>query len=1258
MSVDILQHLPDDGRFKLLEEKCQQGIPDLEASFSVRLFPEGFSIGKPLERAKAAPPAYEAMGMLYPYNRTSERFLRALDGGWIPGDLLEDIPCKYVNGCIACEVLDYCVNAPSSTDTGLIFSPKSSMDVMPVVYKITLKPTTESIVKDVSLMVDETWTYKDLMEVESKILKTAWPELHLDPKSTSNQTEKKAMLRSGQKIFKHYRTNKGALMDRRLRLAASVKAMVKGGSLVNSKKIAFEVPPERLTGEANSDTVTTNSDVSTQSAVKSKTSGPMGSIAQFPLSPTSSMSGTWAGHEPTGITMEKQLSMLGRRDARDFRGVKLDTKKFKQDSPRLDKFPLHIDKSLLRSDHKTDQEQDIKPASMGHQDALELMKFETQLNSDQQRIEDSARMRDEKSGFGVDSGQSQHHDPQLSSQRLAQQDIERQSWQVLSPVGDRDSKQDDLLQRKKLLVMPQKPDDRVFQQSLVNDIPHMSSGMAQNVTTAVGASNNPALVSSSSSTLIQPKDQLQVSGTIAGVLGGPSDPMQQLPRRRTNSLPKNTASVAGVASPGSTINSGGMQNVNSPSTASMPSLASLKSEGLMVAGQRKELMDTFVALLSTAQRNGLPPKKRKVEPAPASDNKKTSPSWQLLLVALANTSSDDVKDPKGQRNMADSLVGGNVNVRKTRFLQFQRQIIQGSHYRRVRVRLVMCERGKDAMVEAVVQFGDDQDDEMLNSVPHHVLPTMANAHAADIFAKQFCALLEKEGFELVEDQVQPTMPRGNATAASAARPLPAGASTLGNSLGLLPSPRSLMNQHMSGMAAVSGMPGMPPMQPSSPSTLAATRMPPPGNASNRQMSATYLGQAGVNTSSKPLQLDGSASQLSAVQHPQQHQPSPHLQRAQQMVMPPQLAQLNYNSAQQINQQMVASQGQLQQFLQQRQQAQTSAFQRKLLGMGNLGPMGNLGGVGIPVSGGNQGGLGNMVGVNAMNNVVGMSGISNVSASMGSISGINNVGQLQGMVAMGQNTGLGSLIGRSGNITAALTSKTHLAQGRSGHPVGATNPTARENLTGLNAPNQVHVSAGLSMVGQSMSRVGRVVSTPIQRAAPVGSLGSPRVATSNMPAVAGQGMYLNPSQQVSSQQQFNLQQLSPLQQNGQQQAMNAPQLQLTQPQQVNTQVQQQNPQQQVNLQQPKNTQQALNPQIPLLSQTQQQQPQQQPQPQQLNPQGQINSASQQHNSVGGLGSLVGGPASPQLSSQNVGSVTSAAAVEPSITNGSAAPLSSG
>jgi len=30
--------------------------------------------------------------------------VQAIDGGWLPDDLLEEIPCKYINGCVVCEV--------------------------------------------------------------------------------------------------------------------------------------------------------------------------------------------------------------------------------------------------------------------------------------------------------------------------------------------------------------------------------------------------------------------------------------------------------------------------------------------------------------------------------------------------------------------------------------------------------------------------------------------------------------------------------------------------------------------------------------------------------------------------------------------------------------------------------------------------------------------------------------------------------------------------------------------------------------------------------------------------------------------------------------------------------------------------------------------------------------------------------------------------------------------------------------------------
>lgn len=1217
MSGDILVHLPHAAAFQI-PGNISQTISDLDASFSVRLFPDGFSIGKGTERWKEPPSAQEVMDMMYPYNRTSESFLRALDGGCIPGDLLEDIPCKYVNGCVVCEILDYRTNAPSSADT---LSSKSSMDWKPVVHKVTLRPTTESIVKDISSIVDETWTYRDLMEVESRILKTVWPSLNLDPKLTSKHTERNAMGISGHNIIKCCRTRKGALMDRRLRLAATAKATVKPGA-----------PQSKL--------VQTRTGLTIPSA-------------QFPPSPSSSMSGTPVtplGHEPSGFA----ASNLRKRVSRDSEDVKLDIKRPKQMDTSALKFDnksmtdqQHQDASNFQQHFDNENQHNAQPAlgcleqdpkvvsSADHESISEIMmnhptEFQKSTKLEQQRLEDPVKIGEEHQNLETD---------ELENQRLLQsfgklQDLPSQSLQVLSPLGDRDRKQDDLLQRKKPPPSPkmlQKPDGRLSTQPSASELCQMSPMSVQNVVPALGSSTNPVIVPPLTS-LNHPKQ------TQAAISGGP-DPMLSLQqstnsllRRRANSLPKTPTMTPAVASPGSTVTSGGMQSINSPSTANMPPVTAVRSEA---SGQSKDPIENLMALLSVAQSHGLPAKKRKAEQLP--DIKKTPPSWQLLLVALANPSSDDCKDPKRQRNMADSLVGGNVNVRKTRYLQFQRQIIQGPYLRRVRIRLVMCERGKDAMVEAVVQFGDDQDDEASNSVPHHVLPTMANAHAADLFAKQFCSLLEKDGFELVDDQVQPAMPRGNApmNAASTARPMQAGASTLGNSMGQLPSPRA-----MPPMASVGGMTGMPPMQPASPSSaLAPTRMPPPGNSSNR-MAAGYLGQIGVGTFSKPLQLDGNTSQLTAAQHQQQHQQA-HLQRAQQLVTPTQLAQLNatnHNSAQQINSQMVASQ----QFLQQQQhrhQSQTSAvLQRKLMGMG---PMGNLGGVGIPVSGGTQGGLGNMVGLNGINNIVSMAGMNNVSASMGGISSLGNSGQF---VAMGQNTGLGNLIGqplRPGNLNAAhlaaISSKAHLMPGRGGRPVGTANSTARnpvDNFSGMNTSNQVHMSTSLPMIGgQSLSRVGRVGLTGLQRA-PVTSMGSPKVPTSNMPTVPGQNFYLS-SQQLSAQQQLNLQQLNP----SNQPQLNTQQSQLPTPQ-VNLQLQQQphsNPQQQLTPQQPKNSQ-PLNPQPSLNSP---------PQQQQMNPQSQINPASQQVNSqqlnnqqivVGGLGSLVGGPGSPQLSSQNLGSVT--------------------
>jgi hypothetical protein len=50
---------------------------------------------------------------------------------------------------------------------------------------------------------------------------------------------------------------------------------------------------------------------------------------------------------------------------------------------------------------------------------------------------------------------------------------------------------------------------------------------------------------------------------------------------------------------------------------------------------------------------------------------------------------------------------------------------------RNRVRLVMCERGEGGMVEAVVQFGDDQDVDSSNFIDHEFLPLLPNTVSED-----------------------------------------------------------------------------------------------------------------------------------------------------------------------------------------------------------------------------------------------------------------------------------------------------------------------------------------------------------------------------------------------------------------------------------------------------------------------------------------------------------------------------------------------
>ncbi|KAM3693433.1 hypothetical protein ACJW31_08G166500 [Castanea mollissima] len=143
---------------------------DLEVSFSLNLFPNGFSIGKATELFNDEPKQW------HPYDRASETLFSAIEYGRLPGDLFDDIPCKYVNGALLCEIRDYRNLLTQKGGTA------ASMENSPIVHKVLLRMCMEQVVKDISLISEDSWTYEDLLKIESRILKSLQPDLHLNPK--------------------------------------------------------------------------------------------------------------------------------------------------------------------------------------------------------------------------------------------------------------------------------------------------------------------------------------------------------------------------------------------------------------------------------------------------------------------------------------------------------------------------------------------------------------------------------------------------------------------------------------------------------------------------------------------------------------------------------------------------------------------------------------------------------------------------------------------------------------------------------------------------------------------------------------------------------------------------------------------------------------------------------------------------------------------------------------------------------------------
>lgn len=678
---------------------------------------------------------------------------------------------------------------------------------------------------------------------------------------------------------------------------------------------------------------------------------------------------------------------------------------------------------------------------------------------------------------------------------------------------------------------------------------------------------------------------------------------QAAAKRRSNSLPK-TPVISGVGSPASVGNMSVPLNANSPSVGTPP-----------FADQ--SMIERFSKIEMVTARHQLNLKKSKVNDYPI--RKSSTYSAHHLATHLANSSiNDDLKDDACPRKMSKSLIGGSLNACKRRVLTFMLQDRtpqgMGSYIPRLRSRVILSEKPNDGTVAITYE---DIDDGVFLAI-EDCLPTLPNTLSADLLADQLSSLMVHEGYDLIEDiiQLRPTRmnPSQNSQSNAAGHPHSNPVAEIQNYGEAFPGQTSNEVPKPSGSGNAS-------LLNSSHSLLGNARMLPPGNPQAMQMSQGIL--AGVSLPTRPQQVEAQASMQQ--QQQQQQQPQPSQQQNQQNLIQPQhqqfqrsmmlgtnpLSHLNaigQNSNVQLGTNMV-NKSSIPLHLLQQQQQQHSQLQRKMM-MGAVG-MGSMNNnmVGL-------GSLGSSMGVGATRGIGG----TGLQAPMGSIPAMGNAGQnpMNLTQASSFNNTLSQQF-RAGTLTPAQAQayKYRMAQNR-----GMLGAASQSTITGIPGARQMHPSsAGLSMLGQTLNRASL---TPMQRA--VVPMGPPKL----MPGI---NPYMNQQQQQQLQQQIQQQQQMQQQQQQQQQ----PQQQQLQPQQL-----QQHPETTTPLQAVVSPQQVGSPSTMGVQQLNHQQQQQQTaSPQQMN---QRTPMSPQQMSSGTIHALSAGnpevcPASPQLSSQTLGSVSS-------------------
>ncbi|KAF8099518.1 hypothetical protein N665_0242s0005 [Sinapis alba] len=1243
----------------LLQPSLPDISPEHEVSFVLSLYPNGYSLGNPSEAVQQTS-FRDAPKALHPYDRAAETLLSAIEAGRLPSDILEDIPCKFVDGAVICEVHDYRKRTPEQAS--------------PVINKVRLKMSLENVVKDIPSMSDSSWTYGDLMEVESRILKAIQPELCLDPvprldrlsknpvtakldlsvstlrrKRLMQMTEATAMSLNknhGKKVcidrlpesservnmpghlLMHQTHNNQAIQNPGANMLAGLRNQTLQDASTSSLPL---VPPQqqRFMGTGNirnmQDQGSNSVSVSGASPGGLDAMLPYGSDTMNPGASFQRKRQSQEGQEPSmpGSNKRTRVSHIGphgvpqqqlgqRVDGIQGTDTNWKNPLLQQDllgrssqypNPSIQRFSPQQIEGVMNQEGGPMQFPASQPGTMRYTSKEEP--FETG------KID--GNIRNDMPGVGSDAN---NLDPRMQSRMphngLLRSNFSQTSWNVNSGQKiEKDLRKEEQFSRRISAQSPRLSAGAQPQSPLSSKSGEFSGGSMGTHYGAVAAAQKDKAVTS-----------IPAIGATQSMGSTPNDAMQQrqhqmVAKRRTNSHPM-TQAITTVGSPVS-VNTVSANAVGPP-------------VGNQTAGDHA-ILERFSKIERVAGRYQLNCKKHKVDEY---SRRPRSYVPQRLMVCISSLSNnEDFKDE--EKALSKSILGGSMNTCKTRVINVLRmeRIMQGNvpaAVPKIVTRLVMSEKPVDG---TVAWYQGEIDDGDGFPAEDHML-ALPNTHIADLLAAQFKSLMVREGYR-IDEHIQEKPSRGDA-GPSSSQPNSAGGFPRSNSANETQQYGDAVAGQAPNEASKQGNAGSTPMN-STQNIIANARMLPPTNSQALQMSQGLL--SGVSMPMQPQQHDPQQSPLLSSQLQQRNQQSmftqqhPQMQRAASLMLPTNplsaINSMSQSSGMPLGGQMTNNHSPHQlQMLQHH-----AAIQRKLM-------MGQASGVSMGMGMGSMGN--NIAALGAFGNQMNMAGRglggTGITSSM-SLPGINNMGQ-NPMNHSASNLNVITQQLRSGALTPQQNAAvlTNLRLANRGGVMGAS----QAGMSGVSGARQMHPSsAGLSMMDpNTLNRAN------LQRA--MGNMGPPKL----MP---GMNPYMN-QQQLQQQQQTQQQQLQHQQPMSQQQAQ-------SQQQQLQQHELPQQPQQQQQQATASPLQSVLSPpqvSSPSAGITQQQLQQSSPQqmsqrtpmsPQQMNqrtpmsPQQmnqrtpmspQISSGTMHPMSTSNLEAC---PASPQLSSQTHGSVGSIA-----------------